>query len=124
MLKFHINESIIEWANVVLENNNECWLAGTGQVYHDELNAISHKRDTNPDIEAATYVIHYKKGDVIPSKPEDVIKALQNQRMSEIDSTQVKDKTPKAWVRPSKNDDAKIEEEIKQEELAKLKKKQ
>jgi hypothetical protein len=101
MLKFHINAAVIEWANVVLENNGECWLAGTGQVYHDELSARSHKRDTNPDIEAATYMLHFKKGDKIPATPEAVIRALQNQRMSEIDSTQVKDNLPKPWVRPT-----------------------
>ena len=121
MLKFYINDSIIEWANVVLENNGECWVAGTGQVYHNELAARSHKRDTNPDIEAATYMLHFKKGDKIPETPAKLIQALQNQRMSEFDQTQVKDTMSKPWVRPSqkKNDDQILEEEIIKEEKSK-----
>ena len=116
MLKFFINDAIIEWANVVLENNGECWLAGTGQVYHNELAAISHKKDTNPAIEAATYMLHFKKGDKIPATPALVIQALQNQRMSEIDQTQVKDNSQKPWLRPSAK---KTDDEILQEEIAK-----
>jgi hypothetical protein len=125
MLKFVINEAIIEWANVVLENNGECWLAGTGQVYHNELAARSHKRDTNPNVEAATYMLHFKKGDKIPATPEAVIKALQNQRMSEIDSTEVKDSQVKPWVRPSKtkNDEETLAAEIEKEEAEKTSKK-
>ena len=121
MLKFYINEAILEWANVVLENNGECWLAGTGQVYHNELAAISHKKDTNPQIEAATYMLHFKKGDKIPATPALVIKALQDQKMNEIDQTQVKDVSTKNWVRPSskKSDDEILKEEIAKEDKQK-----
>jgi hypothetical protein len=121
MLKFQISLATIARVNVVLKGNGECWVAGCGDVYDNEQSATNCKKYRNPDVEAATYMLHFKKGDVVPTTVKGMEDALFEARKSEQQEyadTFVKKESNKYSWDSAKNDEAQLEDEIKAEEKA------
>lgn len=121
MLKFQISLATIARVNVVLKGNGECWVAGCGDVYDNEQSATNCKKYRNPDVEAATYMLHFKKDDVVPTTVKGMEDALFEARKSEQQEyadTFVKKESNKYSWDSAKNDEAQLEAEIKAEEKA------
>ena len=103
MLNFNITPATIELITMVVNQNGSAWVTGCGNVYDNEQAAKVRKMYTNPDVEEATYLCKFLKGDKIPSTPQLMEEALFNSRKSELQqhANSTKIETKQVYARPS-----------------------